>query len=196
MVVTTFLFSLALAAAKEPPKTVFFGDSITEGWKDEKVLGEYTVNRGVSGETTTQMRGRFRKDVLDEKPAQVHFLMGTNDIAENDGPYSPHKTKDNIEWMVKQAKDKKIRVILASLLPAANYSWRPELKNSTEKIKELNRWLKEFAAEEKIEFVDYFAVMSDKDGAMRKEFAEDGVHPNATGYAAMQPLALKALKFK
>lgn len=93
-------------------------------------------------------------------------------------------------------KDKSHSRFPASLLPAANYSWRPELKNSTEKIKELNRWLKEFAAEEKIEFVDYFAVMSDKDGAMRKEFAEDGVHPNATGYAAMQPLALKALKFK
>lgn len=196
MVVTSFLFSLALATAKEPSKTVFFGDSITEGWEDEKVLGDYTVNRGVSGETTTQMRARFQKDVLDEKPAQVHFLMGTNDIAENDGIYSPKRTKDNIEWMAKQAKAKKIRVILASLLPAASYPWRPEVKNSTEKIKELNWWLREFAAKEKIEFVDYFTAMTDKDGAMRKEFAEDGVHPNAAGYAAMQPLALKALKFK
>lgn len=193
MVITTLLLSIAAAFAKSPPKTVMFGDSITESWKDAKVFDKNTVNHGISGNTTAQMRERFQKDVLDEKPEQVHFLMGTNDIAENGGPYSLEKTKANIEWMAKRAKEQKIKVILASVLPAASYSWRPSVKNSAAKIKELNAWIKEFASKEKFTYVDYFQAMSTADGALKKEFSDDGVHPNGKGYAAMQSLAVKAL---
>lgn len=193
MVITSLFFSFAFAVAKEPAKTVMFGDSITEWWRDPKVFAKNTVNHGIKGETTSNMRERFQKDVLDEKPALVHFLMGTNDIAENGGPYSFEKTKSNIEWMVKQAKENKIKVILASVLPAVSYPWRPAVKNSTGKIKELNRWLKEFSTKENLRYVDYFTDMSTRDGSMKKDFSEDGVHPNAKGYATMQPIALEAL---
>lgn len=183
-----------IATAKEPPKTIFFGDSITEGWRDDIVFDKNTINYGISGQTTSQMRERFQKQVIDEKPDTVHFLMGTNDIAGNGGPYSFAKTKENIEWMAKTAKSKNIKVIIGSVLPAGAYHWRPSVKNSTARIKELNRWIKEFAAKEDLVYVDYFQAMSNENGAMKNELAEDGVHPNEEGYAVMQPLVLRALR--
>src|ERR1700678_3872003 len=52
-------------------RVVFFGDSITEGWGN--IDGEFFaakpyVNRGISGQTTSQMLVRFRQDVIGLKP--------------------------------------------------------------------------------------------------------------------------------
>src|SRR5689334_4543597 len=47
-------------------RVVFFGDSITDGWKlDNYFPGKPYVNRGISGQTTPQMMVRFRQDVID-----------------------------------------------------------------------------------------------------------------------------------
>jgi len=42
-------------------------------------------------------------------------------------------------------------------------------------------------------FIDYHAAMADEHGLLRPELTEDCLHPNAAGYAAMAPLAEKAL---
>jgi hypothetical protein len=64
------------------------GDSITELWKvaHPDFFGEGYIDRGVGGQTTAQMLVRFRQDVIALKPAVVHILGGTNDIAGNGGP--------------------------------------------------------------------------------------------------------------
>src|ERR1700739_3550747 len=78
--------------ALKPPisgesRVVFYGDSITEGWKlDEYFRGKSYVNRGVSGQTTSQLLLRFRQDVIDLQPEVVVILAGTNDLAGNTGP--------------------------------------------------------------------------------------------------------------
>jgi lysophospholipase L1-like esterase len=43
-------------------------------------------------------------------------------------------------------------------------------------------------------YVDYGSVLATSDGGMKPEFSADGVHPNAAGYAAMQPLASAAIR--
>jgi lysophospholipase L1-like esterase len=68
-------------------RIVFFGDSITDGWKlPDYFPGKPYVNRGISGQTTPQMLLRFREDVIDLQPKAVVILAGTNDIAYNTGP--------------------------------------------------------------------------------------------------------------
>jgi lysophospholipase L1-like esterase len=42
-------------------------------------------------------------------------------------------------------------------------------------------------------FLDYHSVMADERQGMRREFAEDGVHPNEAGYRVMAPLAERAI---
>jgi lysophospholipase L1-like esterase len=42
-------------------------------------------------------------------------------------------------------------------------------------------------------YLDYFTAMADAKGLLKDELSEDGLHPNAKGYAVMAPLAEKAI---
>ncbi len=176
-------------------RVVFMGDSITQGWV-EQVPGFFDgrpyVGRGISGQVTRQMRARFQQDVLDLAPAVVVILAGTNDIAANDGPYVPRTTHDNLEAMVAAAKAKGIRVVLAAVLPALDFPWRPGLEPAR-KIVALNKFLRKLAAREGCVWLDYYGALADAKGALPAEFSADGVHPNVAGYAVMAPLAEKAI---
>ena len=99
--------------------------------------GKPYVNRGISGQTTPQMVVRFRQDVINLQPAAVVILAGTNDVAGNTGPMTPEMTEDNFRSMVDLAKANGIRVIVASITPAADYPWRQGLAPAA-KIKALN----------------------------------------------------------
>ena len=75
-------------APTDSRRVVFMGDSITEGWGKGAFIhaNPHFVDRGISGQTAPQMLVRFRSDVLQLKPAVVHIMAGTNDIAGNTGP--------------------------------------------------------------------------------------------------------------
>lgn len=174
-------------------RVVFLGDSITEAW-DLSVFfkGKPYVNRGISGQTTPQILLRFRQDVIAVKPDIVIILAGTNDIAENTGPTSLATIEDNLKSMVDLARENGVRPILASVLPAVVYPWRPEIQ-PIEKILALNRWMKEHAATEGIGYVDYYSAMVNDQHGLKPEFSGDGVHPNQAGYTIMAPLVADAI---
>ena len=180
------------AAARQ---VVFMGDSITQGWglADPAFFRPGRVNRGISGQTTPQMLVRFQADVAALKPRAVHIMAGTNDIAGNTGPISAADIQNNIMAMVTIAKANRVAVVLASIPPAKVFTWAPALKPA-EQIRGLNAWLKTYAAREALIYVDYYAAMATPDGAMKPELTFDGVHPNAAGYAVMEPLTQAALK--
>ena len=117
-------------------RIVFMGNSITEDWKSLSpnfFLDNNYVNRGIGGETSTQMLLRFRSDVINLKPSAVVILAGINDIAENQGPISIPDIARNIFFMSQLASENNIKVILCSLLPAYDFPWRPGL-NPKDKV--------------------------------------------------------------
>ena len=174
-------------------RVLYFGDSITQGWRHLPGLPEgETINRGIGAQTTTQMLVRFRADVLNLKPQVVHLLAGTNDIAGNTGPTSLSRIKEAIMSMCEQAKARDIKIVLASILPAKVYPWNPSL-DPVPSILALNQWLKEYAAQEGFVFADYYSTLSDGNDSFQKRLANDGIHPNAAGYAAMEPIAREAI---
>jgi lysophospholipase L1-like esterase len=179
-------------------RVVFYGDSITDAWgRSEKAgvffPGKPYVNRGISGQTTPQMLVRFQQDVVHLKPAAVVILAGTNDIAGNTGPTTNQMIEDNFASMAAVAKRNGIKVVLASTTPAFNYPWKPGVE-PVERIRALNKWLKEFCSQEDCIYLDYYSSMADERGAMRPGLAIDGVHPTAQGYAIMAPLAERAIQ--
>jgi lysophospholipase L1-like esterase len=188
----------ALAPAKaEEQRVVFYGDSITDAWGRRPDTGEFFpgkpyVNRGISGQTTPQMVVRFRQDVINLRPAAVVILAGTNDVAGNTGPMTPEMTEDNFRSMVDLAKANGIRVIVASITPAADYPWKKGLAPAR-KIKTLNNWLQGYCVNHSVTYLDYYSAMVDEDGGMKPGISFDGVHPNAKGYAIMAPLAQAAI---
>lgn len=186
---------------KEPinnNRVVFMGDSITEFW-DTKLTNLFAnpnyINRGISGQTTPQMLLRFRQDVVALRPKIVIILAGTNDIAGNTGPATPQMIMDNIKSMAEIAKANKIRPILCTLVPANRYYWNEAIK-PVEPIDELNKLIRAYAKEQKITLIDYFTPMVDSQMGLKKEYGDDGVHPNSNGYLIMNDLVAKALKAK
>ncbi len=179
-----------------PIRVVFLGDSITEYWKTTHpdFFTEGYVDRGVSGQTTAQMLVRFRQDVIALKPQVVHILGGTNDFAGNGGPTSMEAVRNNIISMVELAKANDIRVVLGSVPPAGAFPWRPGVLDPAPQIVEFNRWLRRFAHERGLVYVDYHAVLADERDAMKRTFASDGVHPNSEAYGVMEPLARRAIQ--
>ncbi|SVC86769.1 uncharacterized protein METZ01_LOCUS339623, partial [marine metagenome] len=128
-------------------RIVFMGNSITESWSNlhpEFFSGKPYVNRGISGQTTPQMLVRFRPDVIDLQPKVVVILAGTNDIAGNTGPATIKMIADNIISMAELARVNNILVIISSVLPVYDYSWKPGLE-PVEKISRLNEIIKNYA---------------------------------------------------
>ncbi|MBE0538968.1 MAG: SGNH/GDSL hydrolase family protein [Ignavibacterium sp.] len=182
-------------ASDDESRIVFMGNSITEGWLITDPVffeGKPYINRGISGQTTPQMLVRFRQDVVNLKPRIVVILAGTNDIAGNTGPSTLEMIEDNIASMVEIAKSNGIKVILCSVLPAYDYPWKQGL-NPAEKIPALNKWIKDYSNKNEIIYVDFFTPMADERNGLKKDYSEDGVHPNLAGYKLMEPILESAI---
>ena len=181
--------------AQGDKRIVFIGDSITEFWSvlnPEYFAGKPYVNRGISGQTSPQILIRFRADVIALKPATVVILAGINDIAGNTGPSTLEMIANNIFSMAELAKANQIKVILCSVLPAYDFSWKPN-QNPAEKVVALNKMIKKYADANNILYLDYFSVMADERNGLKTAYSEDGVHPNKVGYQIMAALAEKAI---
>jgi len=151
-------------------RVVFIGDSITQSWGDvdrDYFARRDRINRGISGQVTSQMLLRFRQDVIELKPAVVHILAGINDVAQNAGPMDLEVIEGNLASMMELAR---------GLEPGP-------------KILALNDWLAAYARSRDIVFVDYYSAMTDGALGMRAALATDGVHPTPAGYRVMLPLA-------
>jgi acyl-CoA thioesterase-1 len=179
------------------PRVVFFGDSITDFWRlNEYFQGKDYVNRGISGQVTSEMLGRFKADVIDLKPVAVVILAGTNDLARN----TPISTiTSNYTMMAELAKAHGIKVIFASVLPVSDYhkatnpDWERSKARPPASIVALNDWLKRYTSSQGHIYLDYFSAVADNAGMLKADMADDGLHPNAAGYRAMAPLAQAAI---
>jgi lysophospholipase L1-like esterase len=188
--------------AKGENRIVFMGNSITASWKDidrSFFINKPYINRGISGQTTSQMLVRFRQDVIDLKPSVVVILAGINDIAENTGPISLENIYGNIISMIELANANRIKVVISSILPANNFPWRPQIKPA-EKVVKVNSMLEAYCNKNSIVYLDYYSKMVDKKKGLDKKLTSDGVHPTLEGYKIMEPLVeaaiLKALQQK
>lgn len=178
-------------------RVVFMGDSITEAWMNHGTgasaqnpgffPGKPWIDRGISGQTTPQMLLRFRQDVIDLKPTAVVIFAGVNDIAGNTGTITAEQTEGNIRSMAELAKANGIKVVLCSILPVYDFKWRPG-REPAPKIVAINKWIKAYAAANHFAYADFYSAMVDERGGLPAKLSGDGVHPNPTGYAIMNPL--------
>ena len=180
----------------DPKRVVFLGDSITDGWRLTQFFPDKPyVNRGISGQTTSQMLVRMFPDVIDLKPAAVIILAGTNDVARNTGPVTLTMIQENIQAMTELAQLHGIKVILCSVTPVSDYGRTKQTPaRPPSDILKINAWMKSYAAKVNAVYADYFSALVDDKGMLKEGISMDGLHPNAMGYPLMVPIAEAAIQ--
>jgi lysophospholipase L1-like esterase len=176
---------------------VFYGDSITDGWRlNEYFPGKDFVNRGISGQITGEMLGRMQADVIDNKPAAMLILAGTNDIARG---VAVETIQNNLTMIADLASHHGIKVIMASILPTSDHhkDKNPRFEMTKGRplavIRGLNTFIADLCRKKGFLYLNYYDAMVDSTGQLKAELANDGLHPNAEGYKVMAPLALAAI---
>ncbi|MBB5358020.1 lysophospholipase L1-like esterase [Rhodanobacter sp. ANJX3] len=178
-------------------RVVFMGDSITDLWghsADVFFPGKPYINRGIGGQTTSQMLLRFRQDVIDLHPRVVVLLGGVNDLATTPEPAALTTIEGNLSSMAELARANGIKVVMSSLTPVSNFLIPTQTTaHPPQKILELNEWIKSYARKQHFIYADYYSALLDANHSMKRSLSFDGLHPNAAGYAVMTPLAQRAI---
>lgn len=180
------------------PRVVFLGDSITEGWRLNEFFPDHDyVNRGISGQITGEMLGRFKADVVDLNPKVVVILAGVNDLARGVNILA---IENNHMMMADIAEKHGIKAVFASVLPVSDHhkdqnpAWERTTTHPPILIRALNDWLKSFTSQRGLVYLDYYSAMIDGSGQLSADLADDGLHPNGKGYRVMAPLLTAAIE--
>lgn len=179
------------------PDVVFIGNSITDHWYRDHAAFFHKHNiagRGISGQTSGQIRGRFVADVVELHPKAVVILAGINDLAHNAGWVDPDGVFDNIRAMCIRAIAAGITPFIASITPADHIAWNPSITGVADDVRALNKRLREYATAAGIGYVDYYSALdTDGDGAMDPGLSDDGLHPLPDTYTIMESIVLPHL---
>lgn len=181
------------------PRVVFLGDSITFHWQDAKYTSLFQdnpnfIDRGINGNNAAQMLLRYRSDVLALHPKVVVLLGGTNDLAAFKLPDIVSFIEQSMSSMVEIALANHERMILCSVLPVTDAIRPQTTERNPQDILRLNSWLKSYAAEKHLPYVDFYSVVSDGHDHLRTELTIDGLHPNGEGYKRMTFVLLPVIE--
>lgn len=152
---------------------VFVGDSITHvGHWAEIFPTKSVLNRGIGWDKSTDILARI-DTVLSAKPKRVFLMFGVNDF--NLANRSVDAVFSTYIQIVNSLLSENIEVVIQSTIECANCG------ETTSKIRHLNSMLLEFSDRHNLVFIDLNSSMSDEFG-LKREYQQDGVHPNAEGY--------------
>lgn len=175
-------------AAAGDAGVVFIGDSITQNWYAfHRTFFDRNgfLARGISGQTSIEILCRFRQDVVKHNPKVVVMMIGTNDVAQNVGAISDECYLDNVASACDIAKANGIKMLLCSIPPCDFFPWSPELTPVTDIVR-LNGKLQAYAAENGIQYVDFFSILNNGRNGMIEEYTSDHCHPTPAGYNIME----------
>lgn len=202
-----------------PLKIVCFGDSLTLGYlsptrdlpfPEHVPYGTYlqewlgvngdVVIHGVCGETTQDMRTRFRVQVLDLFPQVVIILGGTNDLGVN----LPSVTIfENLQFFYEEAQVRGIFPIAVTIPSLREDIWQddtsgdahamsgmsPAIQQAISLRVNLNQQIQKFGSQKKIPVIDWFTETCDETTqALALEYSNDGLHLNTAGYRKLAEL--------
>jgi lysophospholipase L1-like esterase len=177
-------------------RVVFLGDSITDYWG--KRGGQWFpspdwLNRGIGGQTTSQLLLRTRQDAIALHPRALIIQGGSNDMRLG---FSAEAIRDNIASIADIARANHIRVLIAAMTPVCDCVRPLTGERTVAHIRRLNDLLRELCKQHNYEFLDYYTPLADEAGRMRQEFTTDGVHLNDQGYSRIAPVVIQSLNLR
>jgi lysophospholipase L1-like esterase len=177
-----------------PGKTVFVGNSITEGGNWKKLLKDSTViNRGISGDNTFGMVARA-SEIIKLKPAKLFILIGTNDLSKSIPDEAIIENIFNFISKIKSASPN-TKIFVQSILPVNETVEKfPQQFNNGSHILIINDQLSRYAERMRYTYIDLYGKFLDKQGKLDPTLTYDGLHLNASGYQRWVEV-LKTLKY-
>lgn len=199
---------------------VFIGDSITDGGRARtgndynhtmgqsypfilsSTLGNRLaerdltfINRGISGNTVTDLRARWQSDVLDLKPDVLSILVGVNDSL-----FAKGETFEQFEPIYDQllhdtlAALPNTHIVLGEpfLLPVGKF--KDNYAANLAEVKKRQDVVARLAAKYKLPLIRYQAAYNEAcKRAPADHWSWDGVHPHYAGHALMADEWLKTV---
>ncbi len=177
-----------------PGKTVFVGNSITEGGNWKRLLKDSTIiNRGISGDNSFGMVARVG-EIIKLKPSRLFILIGTNDLSKN---IPDEAIIENIFNFISKIKSgsPNTKIFVQSILPVNETIEKfPTQFNNGSHILIINDQLSRYAERMRYTYVDLYGKFLDKQGRLDPALTYDGLHLNASGYQRWVEV-LKSLKY-
>lgn len=182
----------ALGNTPLPSYMTLSNGNITTTFHPGFFSGNGYIDKGISGQNTTQMRARFEKDVLALNPRVFVIMGGTNDIAQG---VSEATIYDNIAYMAATAKAAGIKVVVCSITPNnREYSvgWKSVF------IESLNGQFQNLCTQEGYSWCDYWTALvanDDTEAAVATDIGHglkdayklyDDLHPGPAAYTVME----------
>ena len=182
-----------LKEIKQTENIVFLGDSITDFYPIDNIFDNLPiVKSGVSGYTTHDILERMDSMVYQYNPTRIFLLIGTNDLIFDDLD-DKEKIVNNIKIIIENIKDnrKNAKIYLDSIYPV-NKSLDKKMVNrrDNETISSINNELKKYCDDNHVVFIDMYKKLQDEEGNFDKKYTDDGLHPNALGYARISQIRL------
>ena len=182
------------------PRVLFLGDSRAAAWPALAPDRFRTLNVGVDGETTTQVRHRTAAVLARETPAVVVIQAGINDlkIIGVDAAAAPtliQECRTNLAVLVLESRAAGAQVILTLIFPAGPVDRRRRLVWSTQidtAVREVNAALTEqFSATPGVWLMDPEKILRP---ANRTEDYQDTLHLRPAAYEKLQTALLPLIE--
>jgi lysophospholipase L1-like esterase len=137
------------------------------------------LNRGVNGERSDEVRGRFARDAANAHPSVVAIIAGVNDVYQG---RSSESVQGELEAMYAAARTAKIAVVAGSIIP---YNTATAEQNA--RMRAINEWIRGYAArhDDAVVFCDTRAAVAAPGRPDQLVSSPDGLHPSPEGYKLM-----------
>lgn len=201
-------------------KVLFIGDSITDGkWGYEcdgsrntddlnhifghgymylcasQYMSEYPnrytfYNRGVSGNTISDLENRWIHDVLDINPDVISILVGINDVLNNNFKVDTLVFEKTYRSLILSCRQKNPAIQILIGEPFCEQGFRIDAEGTARRMCEtLSRIVQRIAKDLNVVFIPYQKMFDDlcKDGEV-SYWIWDGVHPTPAGHYKMAQL--------
>ena len=169
---------------------VFFGDSITDRCDLKTYYPDiYALNRGISGNTCSDLYHRLDVSVCEARPSKIVLLAGINDMMNLER--SAEETARRYEILLRALREKcpDVPLICQSVYPGYDAEKNKKnrglifpIKALTPDIIRLNERIRELCGTYGAVYVDVFSRLQRSDGTMDPAYSDDGCHPNDAGY--------------
>jgi lysophospholipase L1-like esterase len=185
-------------AKKGDVEILFMGDSITDGWRHQRLWKEKyvpmkAVDFGIGGDRTEHVLWRMKNgECQGIKPKVVVLMIGTNNMGHNSAP----EIVEGITAIVNdfRARLPESKILLLAIFPRGEKPDDPVRKM----IADVNREIERLDDGKWVKYLDIGGKFLDAKGDLPTDVMPDFLHPNAKGYQiwadAMDPTLQAMLK--